>query len=406
MTDEPASRVGTTAKIGKGPLVVAAVSVAWFVAALWLTHASVVGEREPQLGLVNASLAMPLLIASGIVAGAALAVVVVGWLTLRGTLVRPRWQVLAGAGAGLALGAVAGALVLLGYGTVAALVSLSIAMALAAAVGGAIGGVPWPAVVVAGVIGSLVRFALGFLEGLFGGRLREAIVRDDSVAAQLAAVGQIGFAMALLGGAVAGLTASLYLRRSGLKWPAHLAAGAAPGLLLLIAEVATRLGGTPLLSAMSGNDTFDERATQLVADTRLSTALVVLFTGAVVAIIVHGRTLSSAPPPPARTTARTAAGKTAASKTASKTASKVAAAKATGKAAATKTATAETAAAETASRAAAAKATGKAAAADNTAGDVPAGEAGAEARGEVRATPGRARKGRTTPARGPQRRRR
>jgi hypothetical protein len=208
--------------------------------------------------------------------------------------------VLAGAGTGLLLGAVAGGLVLLAYGAPAALVSLSIAMAAAAAAGGAVGGIPWPAVVVAGVIGSLVRFALGFLEGLFGGRLREAIVRDDSVAAQLAAVGQIGFAMALVGGAVAGLTASVYLRRSGLKWPAYLAAGAAPGLLLLIADVATRLGGTPLLRAMSGGDTFDERATRLVAATRLSTALVVLFTGAVVAIIVHGRTLDAAKKEPAK----------------------------------------------------------------------------------------------------------
>jgi hypothetical protein len=255
MTDEPTARVGPASKIGTGPLVVAAVGVAWFVATLLVTHASVVGEAEPALALVNATLAMPLLIAFGAVAGGA---------------------------------------VLLGYGTAAALVSLSIAMAAAAAAGGALGGVPWPAVVVAGVVGSLVRFALGFLEGLFGGRLREAIAGDESVAAQLAAVGQIGFAMALIGGAVAGLTASVYLRRSGLRWPAHLAAGAAPGLLLLIADVATRIGGTPLLRAMSGNDTFDETALRLVADTRLSTAMVVLFTGAVVAIIVHGRTLGPA----------------------------------------------------------------------------------------------------------------
>jgi hypothetical protein len=291
MTDEPATGVG---RVGRGPLVVAAVSLVWFVAVLWLTHASVVGEREVQLALVNASLAMPLLIASAIVAGAALAVVVVGWLTARGTVGRTRWQVLAGAGAGLVVGALAGGLVLVGYGSAAALVSLSVAMALAAAIGGALGGIPWPAVIVAGVVGSLVRFVLGFVEGFFGGRLREAIARDDSIAAQLAAVGQVGFAMALLGGAVAGLTASLYLRRANLAWPAHLAAGAAPGLLLLIADVATRIGGTPLLRLTSGNDGFDERATQLVADTRLSTALVVLFTGAVVAIIVHGRTLGPA----------------------------------------------------------------------------------------------------------------
>lgn len=282
-------------RIGRGPLVAAALSLAWFVTTLVLTHASVVGEREAQLGLVNAALAMPLLIASGIVAGAALAVVV---LKRFERLQVPRWRVLYGAGVGLLLGAAAGAAVLLGYGTAAALVSLAISMAVAAAIGGALGGVPWPAVVVAGVIGSLVRFALGFFEGLFGGRLREAIAGDEGVPAQLAAVGQIGFAMALVGGAVAGLTASLYLRKSGLKWPAHLAAGAAPGLLLLIADIATRVGGTPLLRAMSGNDTFDERALQLVASTRLSTAMVVLFTGAVVAIVVHGRTLGPATPAP------------------------------------------------------------------------------------------------------------
>jgi hypothetical protein len=119
------------------------------------------------------------------------------------------------------------------------------------------------------------------------------------VAAQYAAIGRVSFAMALLGGAVAGLTASWYLRRTtpGSTWPAHLAAGAAPGLLLLAADVATRVGGGPLLRLATGNDVADRIALDLVGKSRLSTALVVLFTGAIAAIVSHGRTLGTTPAP-------------------------------------------------------------------------------------------------------------
>src|SRR5688572_1748672 len=156
MTDEPAD--GGT---GRAPLVVAGISVLWFAATLWFTHAATLRAADPSIALIDAALALPLLIAAGLVAGAAVAVVVVSRLAARGRLQRTRWAVLAGAGVGLVLGAVAGGLVLIGYGSAPALISLAVAMAVAAAAGGAVGGVPWPAVVVAGAIGSLVRFGLG-----------------------------------------------------------------------------------------------------------------------------------------------------------------------------------------------------------------------------------------------------
>lgn len=291
-----------------GPLVVAGVSVVWFATTLWFTHTAVVRAAEASIALINAAFALPLLIAAGLVTGAAVAVVVVGRLVERGRLARTRWAVLAGAGVGLVLGAAASSLVLLGYGTAPALVSLAIALAVAAAAGGALGGAPWPAVVVAGVIGSLVRFGVGAVEGLFSGQLREAIATDDSVAAQFAAIGRVSFGMALLGGAVAGLAASWYLRRTadGLGWPAYLAAGAVPGLLLLAADLTTRVGGRPLLRLATGDDVADRIALDLVGKSRLSTALVVLFTGAIVAIVVHGRALDASrepdPAPKGRTT--------------------------------------------------------------------------------------------------------
>jgi hypothetical protein len=282
-----------------GPLVVAGVTVLWFAGTLWFTHAAAMRAATPSIAIVDAALALPLLIAAGLMAGAAVAVVAVGHLAARGRLTRMRWAVLAGTGAGVVLGAVASGLVLLGYGTAPALVSLAIAIAVAAAAGGAVGGLPWRAVVVAGLAGGLVRFGLGLIEGVFSGQLREAIATDDSVAAQYAAIGRVSFAMALIGGVAAGLTASWYLRRTAadLKWPAHLAAGATPGLILLTADVATRIGGGPLLRAATGNDIADRLALDLVGRSRLSTALVVLFAGAISAIFAHGRTLGTTPEP-------------------------------------------------------------------------------------------------------------
>jgi hypothetical protein len=101
---------------GKGALVVAGISLLWFAGTLWVAHNSVVGAPDPSIALIDAALALPLLIASGMVAGAATAVVVVDRLAARGRLSRIRWRLLAGAGIGLVLGAVAGALILVGYG--------------------------------------------------------------------------------------------------------------------------------------------------------------------------------------------------------------------------------------------------------------------------------------------------
>ena len=195
------------------------------------------------------------------------------------------------------LGAVAGGLVLLGYGTAPALVSLAIAIAVAPAAGGAVGGVPWPAVVVAGVVGQPRAVRARAARRAVQRTLREAIARDDSVAAQYAAIGQIAFAMALLGGVAAGLTASLVPapQRRGLKWPAHLAAGATPGLLLLVGRRGDADRRRAAAERVSGNDTSTSARTGAGGRRRrLSTALVVLFAGAMVAIIVHAAARSAA----------------------------------------------------------------------------------------------------------------
>jgi hypothetical protein len=272
-----------------GPLVIASLSVLWFGATLWFTHRSITSALTPDLGLAAAALALAQLIGRGLLAGAAVAVAI----TTSGRTRSARWRLLVGTGAGLVVGAAAGGLIVIGYGTAQALVALALAIAVSAALGGALSGVRVPAVVAAGLAGLLAWYGVGLLEGLFNGRLQRVFAADSSPDAQFAAAGRLSLAIALAGGVAAGLTAYRYLRRrdGGLSWPAYLIAGGTPGLLLLVADLATRLGGGPLLRVAGRGVAADRVALAYVGEVRLSTALVVLFVGAITTLIAFGRTL-------------------------------------------------------------------------------------------------------------------
>jgi len=278
MSEAPAVE---TDKRERGPVVLAAVSVLWFAATLWTANDLVATAETPELGLGKAVLVLPAVVLGALVAGGATAVAV----SLR--VRRPRAVV--GAATGFVVGAVAGGLLLVGYGTAAALVSVAVTLAVGAALCGALAGIRAPAVLAGGIAGTLAWLAVGLLERAFNGRLFQAFAEGRSPAAQLAAAGRLSLLVALLGGAVAGLVAYLYLRRDrGLSWPAYLAAGATPGLLLLATDAATRLGGGPLVTLAGGREA-DRIALDYLAANRLSTALVVLFMGAITAIMAFGR---------------------------------------------------------------------------------------------------------------------
>lgn len=74
------------------------------------------------------------------------------------------------------------------------------------------------------------------------------------------------------------------------RWPAYLIAGAIPGIMLLLAEAVTRLGGSQLLE-LAGSNEADRTAFAWAGESRMNHALVVLFLGAIVATIGFGRTL-------------------------------------------------------------------------------------------------------------------
>ena len=201
-------------RLGRGALVVAGISLLWFAGTLWFTHNAASARADPSIALIDAALALPLLIAAGLVAGAAGAVVVVDRLAARGRVSRVRWPSLAGAGVGLVLGAAAGGLILIGYGTAAALVSLrrrDRGRGRRVARPAASRGRPWwwPGWSAASS-GSGSASSRACSAARCGTPSRPTTRWPPSTRRSAG----VSFAVALLGGAVAGLTASLYLRRT------------------------------------------------------------------------------------------------------------------------------------------------------------------------------------------------
>jgi hypothetical protein len=204
------------------------------------------------------------------------------------------------AGAGLVLGLAAGGVILMAYGSGPAVRGLAITAAVAGLIGGALAALPPVATVAAGVTGMLVVFLTNAVLTIFQPPLKTFFGAGDTVASQSAAAGWFSFTTALVGGIAAGLTAYLCLRRRAVpRWPGYLLAGAVPGLLYLVAELITRLGGAQLLRLASGFSSWDAFAIAYLGENRINFALAVGFIGGIVAMIAFGRTLKPASDDPA-----------------------------------------------------------------------------------------------------------
>src|SRR5204862_185647 len=103
-------------------------------------------------------------------------------------------------------------------------------------------------------------------------------------------------AAGMLGGAAAGLVAFWYLRRTAgeRRFPVYLAAGAFPGVLLLLSEGVTLVGGAQVFHAVGAQSSADQAVVDYLANSRLNHALILLFVGALVALLCLGRTLRPA----------------------------------------------------------------------------------------------------------------
>jgi hypothetical protein len=263
--------------------------VLWLAATMWSAHAEMAGGlADASVVLSSAALALPGTVAASLMAGAAAGLVAAGRFG-------PAWagrRLTAGLTAGGVCGALAAGAILLSYGGGWSVGVLAITIGLAGLVGGAAVTVGL-STLAAGVAATLGVFVTGVLLSLFQPQLTALLGAGDTIASRADAVRMYVYLAAFTSGLVAGLIAYLFVRRRGpdLRWPAYLVAGGFAGVLLLTAEVLTRLGGARLLGLVGQLSAVDRASLIYAGGARVTSALIVGFVGALTAMIAFGRTL-------------------------------------------------------------------------------------------------------------------
>jgi hypothetical protein len=273
-------------------------ALAWLLVALLFYRTAFTGA-EGDYNLVLAAMLLPLVVQASLVAGAAVGL----WSTQalgrrrhwadRGA---GRWAV--GAGAGLLTGTLASGAVLLAYGMSARAVGVvAIAVGASGALGGALGAVRPARILAAGLSAALAVLVFLNVMARFSTPLLDAFGSGDTAADHYAANGLLAGTTAMVAGLIAGLVAYWRVRHAARRagdspaWPVYLAAGAAAGILLIVAELCIRLGVSQLLSLASADISADADILSFAAASRRNTGLVVCFVGAITTIIAYGRSL-------------------------------------------------------------------------------------------------------------------
>jgi hypothetical protein len=281
----------------RSTVVLLALGLIWLAAYLWAAHASIVGAGDDEvIAIFDAALALPGVVAATMLAGAATSVTALGWLRPRRS-VPGGWAVSGIALAtGLIIGALSGGMILLGYGHRSSIMVLAWAVVAAGAVGGILGSARPRDMTSAGLAATLAAFFVGFLLNYKQDALIDLFGGGTSPQSQADALRPLTLTESLVAGLLAGIVAFLYLRRtrSVPHFVAYPVAGASPGIILLLAEAVTRLGGSQLFGAAGGTSAIDRTAVEYSSGSRLNHGLIVMFTGAVVALIVYGITLRPA----------------------------------------------------------------------------------------------------------------
>lgn len=292
MTGEPAQpRTGLLLVLG----------VAWLAAILWVAHAAIMADTV--LALTTAAIALPKVIATSLVAGAIAGLATVTTLATRrpGLIDGLPARVGFALGAGLLTGGLGSVGILLTFGTQRSVATLAAAVAVAGALGGALGAVRPAVMAAAGLTAALGVLVIGFVLRLYQDELLSLYGAGPDPASWESAGGYYLLTDALVGGLTGGLIAYWHLRgsqrgvESPLRWPAYLVAGGAAGGLLLLAEAITQIGGRPLIRLASSVSDLDRALLLDAGVARLKYGLVVLFLGAIAAMIAFGRTLPKRP---------------------------------------------------------------------------------------------------------------
>jgi hypothetical protein len=271
--------------------VLALVGLIWMAAMLWSARATITGRADAEMEVTSTAYALPGAISAALVTGAAVAL-----LTLR--LVSHRsasWRFLVTTGTGLVVG-VLGALTIVTINTEGWLYAVvGGTVAAAATIGGALAGFRRPRVLAAICWAAIGVFLVGFVLNLFQTPVLTAFGSGDTQSSQAGAVQWFSFAQSFLSGLAAGLISYAVLRRARVAWPFYALAGAGPGLMLVVAEALTRTAGARVLELAGKVSELELAVQQMLSTSRFNSALIVLFVGAISAVIAVGRTMGPRP---------------------------------------------------------------------------------------------------------------
>ena len=283
-------------------LLLAGTTLVWMAGMLWSARATITGRVDAEMAVTSTAYALPGAISASLVAGAAAGLAVLTLATRRRALGSTTRFAVA-TGSGLLLGML-GAISISTINTDGWVYAVAGgAVAAASTIGGALAGFRAPRVVAAVCWAAIAVFAVGLVLNLFQDPVLRALGLGDSQASQTQAAQWFAFCQSVLSGLAAGLVAYTVLRRTRrgaeLAWPFYALAGAGPGLLLVIAEGLTRTAGARVLELAGRVSELELVVQQMLSGTRFNSALIVLFAGAITAVIAVGRTLGPAPEEPA-----------------------------------------------------------------------------------------------------------
>jgi len=290
-------------------LLLAAAGLVWMAGMLWSARATITGRASAEMEVTSTAYAMPGAISASLVTGAAVALAVLAFLTRGGRTPGVTVRFIIATGTGLAVGLL-GALSIITINTEGWLYAVvGGTVAAAATIGGALAGFRYRRVTAAVCWGAITVFVVGFVLNVLQDMLLPVFGSGDTAASQTSAASWFALLQSVLSGLAGGIAAYQVLRRArrrtagaDLRWPLYALAGAGPGLLLVAGEGLTRTAGSRVLELAGKVSELELTVQQMLSGSRLNNGLIVLFVGAVTAIIAVGRTLGPAAAAPEPTT--------------------------------------------------------------------------------------------------------
>ena len=272
--------------------IVPTVALIWLPIMLWASYGSIHSSGGGSIAVATAAQALP-----GVVQATFAAAIAAGLLAGGSRAAStPRWRWILATAGGLLIGLVAAAVILIVYGHGGGLASVEITVVVVGLLGGALSGLGRLRTTVfaglAGLITALIIYRILVARNVLTHTIKW-FGAGDTVQSFLTASTRVAYANSAVAGLLAGWVAYRVLRRwdPAARFPKYQLAGAFAGLALLVSELATRLGGANLLDVVKSISPEDRTLFDLVRPANINNDLIVVFFGAVVALIAFGRSL-------------------------------------------------------------------------------------------------------------------